>query len=47
MIYAKPESLQENETHKILWDCEIQTDHLISARRPDLMTVNKKRESAD
>ena len=30
-----PESVLENETHKILWDFEIQTDHLISARRPD------------
>ena len=30
-------SVQENETHKVLWDFDIQTDHLISARRPDLM----------
>ena len=33
------ESLLENETHKILWDIEIQTDHLISARRPDFVIV--------
>ena len=33
-----PESTLENET-----DFEIQTDHLISARRPDLVIVNKKR----
>ena len=26
------ESIQENEMHKILWDFEIQTDHLILAR---------------
>ena len=26
-----PESIQENETHILLWDLEIQTDHLISA----------------
>ena len=32
----------ENELHKILWDFEIQTDHLISARRPDLMIVIEK-----
>ena len=38
-----PESILENGTHKILWDFEIQTDHLISARRPDLEIVNKKR----
>ena len=23
----------ENDTHKLLWDIDIQTDHLISARR--------------
>ena len=38
------ESTQENETLKIFWEFEIQTDHLISARRPDLVIVNKKRE---
>ena len=26
-----PESVLENETDKIRWDVEIQTDHLISA----------------
>ena len=39
-----PESVQENETHKLLWDFEIQTDHLISARRPDQVIVNKKKK---
>ena len=47
----KPESILENEMHKILWDFEIQTDHLISniqtdhlisTRRRDLVLVNKK-----
>ena len=38
----KPESVLENETHKILWDFEIKTDHLIPARRPDLVLINKK-----
>ena len=37
-----PESVLENETHKLLWDFEIQTDHLISARRTDLIMINKK-----
>ena len=37
-----PESVPENETHKVLWDFEIQTHHLISVRRPDLVIVNKK-----
>ena len=35
-----PEPVLENETHKIPWDFEIETDHLISARRPDLVIVN-------
>ena len=30
-----PESVLEIEMHKILWDFEIQTDQLISARRPE------------
>ena len=42
-----PESIPENETHKRLWDFQIQTDHLISARRPNLVIVNKKREPAE
>ena len=40
-----PESILENETHKILWDFEKQTDHLISARRPDLVIINKKKRA--
>ena len=40
----KPESVLENEIHKILWDFEIQTDHLILARRPDLQLINKKKK---
>ena len=30
-----PALTQENDTHKLLWDFDKQTDHLISARRPD------------
>ena len=41
----KPESALENKIHKILWDVKIQTDHLISARRPDLVIVNKKKRT--
>ena len=38
----KPDPLRrENEAHKILCDLKIQTDHLISARRPDLVIVKK------
>ena len=39
-----PESVRENETQKFLWDFEIQTDHLISARQPYLVIVNKLAE---
>ena len=38
-----PESARENETHKILFDFLIHTDHLISARQLDLVIVNKKK----
>ena len=31
-------------THKLLWDFDIHTDHLISARRPDLIIINKKKK---
>ena len=30
-----PAPVIENNTHKLLWDFDIHTDHLISARRPD------------
>ena len=38
------EYIRKNEIHKILWDFETQTGHKISAWRPDLVIVNKKRE---
>ena len=38
---ARTPSVLENETHKLLWDYDIQTDHLISAKRPDLIVINK------
>ena len=39
-----PEPVQENNTHKLLWDFDIQTNHQISARRPDLIIINKKKK---
>ena len=42
----KPESVLLNKMHKILSDFEIQMDHLILARRPDLVLINKKKELA-
>ena len=38
----EPESVLENEDYEILWDFSIQTDHVIEARRPDLVLVGKK-----
>ena len=40
----KPEFVLENETHKILWDFELQTDHLVSARKPNQEIINKKKK---
>ena len=39
------DSILENEMHKILWDFEMQTDHQILARRPDLVRINKKKDN--
>ena len=41
-----PVPVLENDTHKLLWDFDIHTDHLISARKPDLIIINKKKEYA-
>ena len=30
--------------HKLLWDFDTQMDHLITARRPDLIIINKKKK---
>ena len=38
------ESGLENKTPKFLWDFEIQTDRIISARKPDLVIINKKKK---
>ena len=39
-----PAPVLENATHKLLWDFNIQTDHLIPARRPDLIIITKKKK---
>ena len=39
-----PAPVLENDTHKLLWDFDIQTDHLITARGPDLKIINKKKK---
>ena len=43
----EPESVLESEDCKILWDFSIQTNHVIEARRPDLVVVDKKRRTCE
>ena len=38
-----PAPVLENDTHKLLWDFNIKTDHLIPARRPDIIIINKRK----
>ena len=40
-----PAPVLENDSHKLLWDFNIQTYHLIPARRPDHIIINKKKEN--
>ena len=42
-----PVPVLENDSHKLLWDFNIQTDHLIPARRPDLIIINKKEKKKE
>ena len=39
-----PAPVLENDTHKLIWNFDIQTDHLISARRSDLIIIYKKKK---
>ena len=38
-----PAPILENNTHKLQCDFDIQTDHRISTRRPDLIIIRKKK----
>ena len=40
-----PAPALENDSHKLLWDFDIQTDHLIPARRPDLIIKKKTKNN--
>ena len=40
-----PAAVLANDTHKLLWGFDIQTDRLISARRPDLIVINNKKRT--
>ena len=39
-----PTYVLENDTHKLLWDFDKQTDHLISASRPNSIITKKKKK---
>ena len=41
-----PAPVLENDSHKLPWNFNIQTDYLIPTRRLDLIIINKKRKSA-
>ena len=43
----KPESVLENEKSQLFWDFEVQTDHHIEDRRPDLLIVDKEKKILD
>ena len=43
----KMESVPENETHKIFWNFEIQTDHQIPAIKPDLVLINEEKKKEE
>ena len=41
-----PAPVLENATHKLQWDFNIQMDHLIPARKPDLIIIiNQKKRT--
>ena len=42
----QPQGVLENSCHKLLWDFNIQCDHEIEHRRPDLIIVDKEKKTA-
>ena len=42
-----PKPVLENDTHKLLWDFDIQTDHLISFRRTNFIVINNKKKKRE
>ena len=43
MVYAQSKICSKNETHKILWDFQIQRDLQTPTRRPDSELINNKK----
>ena len=39
-----PAPVLENDTHKLPWHFDVQTDQLISARQPDLIIINNNKK---
>ena len=39
------QTVLENHDYQLLWDYNIQTDHKIGARRPDLVVINKQEQT--
>ncbi|KAJ8029456.1 hypothetical protein HOLleu_28849 [Holothuria leucospilota] len=42
----RPETVNETDRVKILWDFEVRTDKVITARRPDIIVVDKQEKTA-
>ena len=42
-----PTPVLENDTHKLLWEINRQTDQLIPARRPDLIIINNNKQKKE
>ena len=42
-----PEPVLENDTNKLQLDLDIHTDHIIWARRPDLIIIKKKKKKKE
>ena len=40
-----PTSILENDSQKLHWNFDIQMDHLISARRPERIIINKTKRT--
>ena len=42
--HHRAEATVENENVKICWDLNLYTDHVLKARRPDIVVVKKRSE---
>ena len=40
----QPDTVSENDRCKLLWDFDVQTDHVIQARRPDVIVIDKEKK---